>query len=201
MAAIRTMLEVARANPGSVDFENLVDDLLHEDLRLEMLVGDLLTLARADEQALAIRPIEVDLDDIVRSEVQMVVGRSSAPVDMSEVDPVRISADPDRLRQLLRNLLDNSLRHARSGVWVSAHRRGTEAVVVVSNDGDPIPAAERERIFERFVRLDHARGRDDGGTGLGLPVVEAIARAHGGRVAAIDPLHEGATFEVRLPVG
>lgn len=200
VAAIRTMLEVARANPRSVDFENLMDDLLHEDLRLEMLVGDLLTLARADEQALAIRAIDVDLDDLVRSEVQMVVGRSSAPVDLSEVDPVRVSADPDRLRQLLRNLLDNSLRHARSGVWVATNRQGNEAVVVVSNDGDPIPADERERIFERFVRLDDGRSRDDGGTGLGLPVVEAIARAHGGRVAAVDPLREGATFEVRLPV-
>ncbi|MDH3539297.1 MAG: ATP-binding protein [Acidimicrobiia bacterium] len=199
VAAIRTMLEVARANPGTVDFETLVDDLLHEDLRLEMLVGDLLTLARADEQALSVELVEVDLDDLVRSEVRMVVSRSSAPVDLSAVDPVRVAADPDRLRQLLRNLLDNSVRHARSRVWVETGRRGDEAVLIVSNDGDPIEPAERERIFERFVRLDDARSRDAGGTGLGLPVVQAIARAHGGEVAAVEPLHDGATFEVRLP--
>jgi signal transduction histidine kinase len=199
VAAIRTMLEVAQANPGSVDFENLIDDLLHEDLRLDMLVGDLLTLARADEQALSVRLEEVDLDDVVRSEVAIVVSSSSAPVDLSAVEPVRIWADPDRLRQLLRNLLDNSVRHARSGVWVATGRAGSDAFVVVSNDGDPIPTEERERIFERFVRLDDARGRDNGGTGLGLAVVDAIVRAHSGRVAAIDPLHGGATFEVRVP--
>ncbi len=201
VAAIKTMLEVAKANPDSVSFDSLLDDLLHEDLRLEMLVGDLLTLARADEQGLTVRREDVDLDDLVRGEAAMVAGRGTAPVDLSAVDPVRIFADPDRLRQLLRNLLDNSVRHARAGVWVAAHRNGPEAVVLVSNDGDPIPIEERERIFERFVRLDEARGRDDGGTGLGLPVVQAIARAHGGRVAAIDPLHDGATFEVRLPAG
>ncbi len=201
VAAIRTMLEVARANPGSVEFETLLEDLLHEDLRLEMLVGDLLTLARADEKALAVRLEEVDLDDLVRSEVGMVVSRSSAPVDLTAVGPVRIAADPDRLRQLLRNLLDNSVRHAHSGVWVETSRQGADAVVLVSNDGDPIPPGDRQRIFDRFVRLDSGRGREDGGTGLGLPVVQAIALAHGGRVAAIDPLHDGATFEVRLPVG
>lgn len=201
VAAIRTMLEVAKANPDSVEFEMLLDDILHEDLRLEMLVGDLLTLARADEQALRLRLADVDLDDLVRSEVAMMVSRSSAPVDLAAVVPVRVSGDPDRLRQLLRNLLDNSVRHARSRVWVETHRRGQEAVVVVSNDGDPIPVEERERIFERFVRLDDGRGRDEGGTGLGLPVVQAIARAHGGLVTAIDPRHDGATFEVRLPVG
>jgi signal transduction histidine kinase len=201
VAAMRTMIEVARTSPGSVDFDILLDDLLHEDLRLEMLVGDLLTLARADEKGLTMYLEDVDLDDLVRAEVGMVVSRSTAPVDLSGVDPVRVSADPDRLRQLLRNLLDNSVRHARSGVWVATRRSGADAVVLVSNDGDPIPAGERERIFERFVRLDEARSRDDGGTGLGLPVVQAIATAHGGRVAAIDPLHAGATFEVRLPAG
>lgn len=200
VAAIRTMLDVARANPDAVDFEGLLDDLLLEDLRLEMLVGDLLTLARADERGLALWREEVDLDDLVRSEVRMVVGRSTAPVDLQAVKPVRVWADPDRVRQLLRNLLDNSVRHARDGVWVETHERRGEAVVRVSNDGEAIPVEDRQRIFERFVRLDEARGRDDGGTGLGLPVVQAIAHAHGGRVAAVDPLHGGATFEVRLPI-
>ncbi|MDH3607424.1 MAG: ATP-binding protein [Acidimicrobiia bacterium] len=200
VAAIRTMLEVAKANPDAVETEGLLDDLLHEDLRLEMLVGDLLTLARADERELRLRREEIDLEDLVRSEVGMVVGRSSAPVDTQAVAPVRLWADPDRLRQLLRNLLDNSVRHAQTGVWVETLESGGEAVVRVSNDGEAIPPDERERIFERFVRLDDGRSRDEGGTGLGLPVVQAIAHAHGGRVAAVEPLHEGATFEVRLPV-
>lgn len=199
VAAIRTMVEVAMANPGLVDFEVLLDDLLHEDMRLEMLVGDLLTLARHDEQGLSLHPEEVDLDDLVRSEAGMVMSLSSAPVHTEAVEPVRITADPDRVRQLLRNLLDNSVRHAARGVWVATRRDGDDAVVLVSNDGEPIPVAERERVFERFVRLDDARSRDDGGTGLGLPVVQAIATAHGGRVRVVDPLHDGATFEVRLP--
>ena len=201
VAAIRTMLEVARANPSRVDFERLLEDLLHEDLRLEMLVGDLLTLARFDERGLTLRATEVDLDDLVRSEAAMVMSVGSAPIDLSAVEPVRLTADPDRLRQLLRNLLDNSVRHAHRRVWVDVRLEGDEAVLLVSNDGDPIPADQRTRVFERFVRLDAARGRDDGGTGLGLPVVQAIARAHGGRVSVVEPLREGATFEVRLPSG
>ena len=199
VAAIRTMLEVARANPSAVDFERLLDDLLHEDLRLEMLVGDLLTLARFDERGLTIRQSEVDLDDLVRSEAAMVMSVGSAPIDLSTVEPVRLLADPDRLRQLLRNLLDNSVRHADRRVWVDLHREDDEAVLRVSNDGDPIPADQRTRIFERFVRLDDARGRDQGGTGLGLPVVQAIAVAHGGRVDVVGRPQDGASFEVRLP--
>lgn len=199
VAAIRTMVEVARTNPAAVDFDTLLDDLLHEDLRLEMLVGDLLTLARADERGLTLRAEEVDLDDLVREEVALVGGRGDVPIDATQVRPVRVNADPDRVRQLLRNLLDNSLRHARSGVWVETARSAGEVVMRVSNDGDPIPTEERGRIFDRFVRLDAGRARDDGGTGLGLSVVQAIAAAHGGTVAAVDPRHEGATFEVRLP--
>lgn len=200
VAAIRTMLEVAMANPGEIRMETLLADLLHEDLRLEMLVGDLLTLARFDEQGLPVNRADTDLDDLIRSEAGMVMSSTTAPIDLGDVEPVRLSADPDRLRQLLRNLLDNSVRHARSGVWVVCRREGDDAVLLVSNDGDPIPDDERERIFERFVRLDHARSREEGGTGLGLPVVRAIARAHGGEVSVVDPLHAGATFEVRLPV-
>lgn len=199
VAAIRTMIDVARSNPGLVDFDTLLEDLLHEDLRLEMLVGDLLTLARYDERGLTVRAEEVDLEEIIRSEASMVMTSSTAPIDLSDVQPIRIEADPARLQQLMRNLLDNSVRHASTGVWVQSRVEGSEAVLTVSNDGEPIPPEERERIFERFVRLDDARGRHEGGTGLGLPVVRAIVRAHGGRVAAIEPRHGGATFEVRLP--
>ncbi|MBT8202570.1 MAG: HAMP domain-containing histidine kinase [Acidimicrobiia bacterium] len=199
VAAIRTMIDVARSNPDLVDFDTLLEDLLHEDLRLEMLVGDLLTLARYDERGLTVHVEEVDLDEVVRSEASMVMTSSTAPIDLSEVQPIRLEADPARLQQLLRNLLDNSVRHASTGVWVETRVDGLEAVLTVSNDGEPISPEERERIFERFVRLDDARGRYEGGTGLGLPVVRAIVRAHGGRVAAIEPLHGGATFEVRLP--
>ena len=199
VAAMRTMLEVAKANPGGVDVEQLTSDLLFEDLRLQRIVADLVTLARSDEQALVTEAREVDLDDVIRGEAEA-SGRSGVPIDTSDVVPVRVSGDPERLHQLLRNVLDNALRHAATGVWVTAATEDGSAVVSVSDDGSGVPDGERERVFERFVRLDSARSRDDGGTGLGLAVARAIARAHGGTLVVGEPRHGGATFDLRLPL-
>ncbi len=106
--------------------------------------------------------------------------------------------DPVALGQVVRNLLDNAVRHARSRVTVELHPAGPgggEVVLVVSDDGPGIPPEERERVFERFVRLDEARARDAGGSGLGLAIVRSVVEAHGGSVTVQD----GARFVVRLP--
>jgi signal transduction histidine kinase len=109
--------------------------------------------------------------------------------------------DADRLRQLVRNLCDNAVRHAASRVWLESGAVDGQARLTVSDDGPGIPSADRERVFERFVRLDEARDRDSGGSGLGLAVARAIARRHGGDVQVIEPLHGGASLEVRVPLG
>ncbi len=200
VAAIRTMLDVARANRDATDIEVLLDDLICEDARLEHLVADLLDLARADEDALLGTVSDVDLDDIARTEAAAVRAAAGIEVDLSAVAASRLAGDPDRLRQLARNLLDNASRHAKSSVWVAVHVDDSGATMLVSDDGPGIAEADRERVFERFVRLDNGRGRSDGGTGLGLAVVRAIAKAHGGGVKIVTSLHGGATFEVHLPI-
>jgi signal transduction histidine kinase len=200
VAAILTMLDVAGADGRRVELTTLLRDLRAEDERLAALVADLLTLASSDEGQLRLRPADVDLDDAVLIEVAAMRSTTGVDFDTRGVRPARISADPDKLAQLLRNLLDNAARHADSRVCAATWIDGGEAVLVVADDGPGIAPEQRERVFERFVRLDEARGRSDGGTGLGLSVCRAIARAHGGDIRLIDAEGGGAAFEVRLPV-
>ncbi len=106
-----------------------------------------------------------------------------------------------QLGRVLANLLDNAERHARTAVEVRVRREGGRAVVGVADDGEGVPAEDRERIFERFVRLDAARSRDDGGAGLGLAIARDVAVRHGGSLTVRDAPAGGALFELRLPEG
>ena len=114
---------------------------------------------------------------------------------------MRIRGDPDGLSRVFRNLLDNAARHATAVIEVQSQQQGESVVVIVSDDGPGIAPADRERVFERFVRLDEARSRDEGGTGLGLAVARAVTRHHGGDVRFVDPVGGGTSVEVRLPSG
>jgi len=110
-----------------------------------------------------------------------------------------VDGDPDALSRIVRNLVDNAARHAAGRVALSLGEEDGRVVLTVDDDGPGIPEADRERVFERFVRLDGARARDDGGSGLGLAIVAELVAAHGGTVvAAANPLG-GARVEVILP--
>ena len=165
---------------------------------MQLLVTDLLFLARHDETQVPARLEEVDLDQVVLSALPG--GISEVRIDTSGITPARILGDPDVIWQLIRNVVDNALRHASSIVWVETVERDGRAVALVSDDGDGIPAAEADRIFERFVRLDESPTRDTGGSGLGLAVARTIARDHGGDLVVAEPRHEGATFEAWFPL-
>jgi signal transduction histidine kinase len=121
---------------------------------------------------------------------------------VSGAGPVAALADGDRIQQVLANLLDNALRHTPPGgaVRVSARQERDEAVIEVSDSGDGIPADDLDTVFQRFHRLDTARARAHGGTGLGLTIARAIVTAHGGtlRATSAGP-GKGATFVIRLP--
>jgi signal transduction histidine kinase len=104
-----------------------------------------------------------------------------------------------QLSRLLTNLVDNAERHAASTVTVSAHRDGDEAVLEVQDDGPGIPPEQRNLVFERFARLDTARNKETGGTGLGLPIAREIAAQHGGTLS-IEDSEQGARFVVRIPI-
>lgn len=199
IAAIRTMLDVARReNPA--DFDSFLNDLAEEDLRLEHLVNDLLVLARFDERSAPARAIEVDLDDVVLAAVAAEARFGKVDIDISGLHPARVLAVPCDLESLVRNLVENASRHARSRIWVTLEVLERQAVFTVSDDGTGIADTDRARVFERFVRLDESRGRTDGGTGLGLAVCLAIVRSMGGEIRVADSQHGGATFEVMLPL-
>lgn len=178
--------------------EGVNADVLREEVdRLNSLVGDLLVLARTDA-ALPVRREEVDLDEVVESVVS--ASREITNVHLRCVtEPVRLLADRAYLERIFRNLVDNAVRHASSRVEVELGRTGEVAFVTVSDDGPGIPAADRERVFERFVRLDEHRARRDGGSGLGLPIVRELVLAHGGTITLGDSPLGGAQVRVSLP--
>ncbi|PPS89289.1 sensor histidine kinase [Streptomyces sp. MH60] len=189
IASLRTQLEVAAAHPELLDLDGAVADTV----RLQRLAADLLLLARLDAGE---RPAEarVDLAALAREAAE---GRTG--VSVRGEGAVRVAGSRGQLGRVLANLLDNAQRHARAAVEVSVRRDGTTAVVAVADDGEGVPAADRERIFERFVRLDAARSRDDGGAGLGLAIARDVAVRHGGTLTVHDAPAGGALFELRLP--
>ena len=141
----------------------------------------------------------MDLAETVSSEVTSVGSRTHKVIYFAPECAPTIEADEARFRQLLRNLLDNAVRHARRQVWVAIECEECSAIIAVSDDGTGIPDEDRERVFERFVRIDEGRGMGDGGTGLGLSVSRAIAEAHGWSIGVGAPRSGGATFEVAIP--
>ena len=196
VASIRTQLEVALAHPDKVRWEELARGLLAEDRRLEALVADLLLLSRLDEQDAA--PCqEVDLEDVVLEEARR---PRRLPIDTHAIVPVRVRGHAGQLGSLVRNLLDNAARHGRSRVAVALQTDGGQARLRVDDDGPGIPILDRERVFERFTRLEEARSRDAGGVGLGLALVSRIVALHGGKVEVEDAPIGGARLDVSLPL-
>lgn len=121
-----------------------------------------------------------------------------------DAEAVEVAGSRGQLGRVLANLLDNAQRHARSAVAVSVRQStgpdGSHAVLTVTDDGSGVPESDRERVFERFVRLDDARSRDDGGAGLGLAIARDVAVRHGGTLTVRDAPEGGALFELRLPL-
>lgn len=199
LATLRQYAEVARAHPERVSEHELGEVVLEEGGRLERLVQGMLVLARADEGVLRPERADVDLDDLLLEEARRVRGTGLA-ADTSGVRATRIRGDAALLAQLVRNLVDNAARHARSGIALAVSPDGAGRVsLTVDDDGDGIPPAERDRVFGRFVRLDDARARDTGGSGLGLSIAREIAHAHGGEVRAEAAPSGGARLRVELP--
>ncbi|MFD0687126.1 sensor histidine kinase [Actinomadura fibrosa] len=195
IASLRTQLEVAAAHPSLLDVDGLVDDVV----RLQRLAADLLLLARIDAgDRPAPRPVA--LAALLRDELERRAPLDRVPVEASFEDDPPVMGVPGRLARVVGNLLDNAERHADRTVRLSVRREGGAAVVRVRDDGPGVPAGDRERIFERFVRLDDARSRDEGGAGLGLAIARDLVAAHGGTLTAGDAPEGGAQFEVRLPV-
>ena len=194
LAAIRTQAEAALTEADG-DHE-LAAGILAEAERMSTLVDDLLSLARHDE-ALAPPGVPVDLDDVVLTEAAR---PRRVPVDVKAVSAGQVRGRLDELTRVIAHLLDNAARHADSKVAATLESVGEHVVLSIDDDGPGVPLEQRERIFERFVRLDEARERDRGGAGLGLAVVASVVEAGGGDVTVTEsPELGGARFTIVLP--
>jgi signal transduction histidine kinase len=200
VATLRAGVEVAAADPSGKSWHELTDILFEETSRLHLLVEDLLTLAKAHDGGFRLNEEDVDLDDVVDRETRR-LRSTSAHVITAELTPVRISGDARRVGQVLRNVLDNADRHAVSRIHISLNpgEGGGGAVITVDNDGGPVPEADRQRVFERFVRLDESRSREGGGTGLGLAIAAGLMSAHHGSIRATESPLGHCRFEMVFP--
>ena len=198
LATITTALELASARPELMDRALIDESLLPESHRMSRLLEDLLLLARSDEGALGLRGEDVDVDDLLAAEANRLGGSGSVSV-ATDIRACRVTGDRAALTRVIRNLVDNAARYARSTVTLSCRPAPDGVVITIAYDGPGIPAGDRSRIFERFVRLDAARARTSGGTGLGLAIVAEVVRAHRGTVAVGGAAGGGAVFTVALP--
>lgn len=206
VAVLRSEAEVATRAPDTTTVGGFAEVVLVETGRLERLVEDLLTLARADESRLADTAgrlglhgaTEVDVDEVVLAEA----GRARRlPIDLRQVSGGRVRGRGDDLARAVGHLLDNAARHGESAVAVGVRTEGDRVRIWVEDDGAGLAEEDRVRIFERFTRLDEARSRDRGGSGLGLAVVAETAESFGGTVTVDRGALGGARFTLDLPAG
>lgn len=184
-------------DPDPETLERLVEEVDH----LALLVGDLRLLSLAESGGLALEPVPHDLAELLAKSAEAFAAGAEARGVALELDlePAPAYVDPARLRQVVFNLVDNALRHARTRVRLGCRLEDGRACLWVADDGPGVPEAELPRVFDRFYRADPARSRSSGGSGLGLAIVRAITEAHGGEVTAASRAGEGAVFRVCVP--
>jgi signal transduction histidine kinase len=198
LTGIRAQIEVDLAHPERADWQATDRDVLEDTIRLQRLVDDLLALARATAPSERSHHEPVDLDEIVLREARRLRVRTPHRVDTTAVSGAQLDGNPDELARAVRNLLDNAARHTCSTITVELVETDNEIRLVVADDGPGVPEDQRDRIFERFTRLDDARARDNGGTGLGLAITHEIVVAHGGSITLDDA--PGARFVMAFPL-
>ena len=205
VSIVRTAAEVtlsreARSEP---EYRESLTIIGAQARRLGQMVDDMMTLARADIGRMTVEPSDLYLDEVLTECVRdatLLAGQRQVEVHAQSTSEAPVRGDERLLRQMLLNLLDNAIRHTPPGGHVTASLAVTDRFleISVSDTGGGVPPEDRDRIFERFVRLDPARSRP-GGAGLGLPIGRCIVEAHGGTLSLADSGPSGSTFVVRLP--
>ncbi len=208
LTAIGAMVETLLDDPEMErdTRQRFMERIRDQAARLSAMVQDLLSLSRLEssEQPLRREPVELGgLVETLAASLRPEAERRGLSLEVATGDaPLSVYGDPEALRQLAANLLDNALKYTPSGgrVTVRAGRDGGGVTLEVQDTGPGIELQHQERIFERFYRVDRGRSREVGGTGLGLSIVKHVARAHGGAVAVRSAPGQGSTFTVRLPL-
>lgn len=199
LATLRQTADTAQRQPTSTSIPELSARVMVEEQRMEAIVNALLTLARLESASVSTGQ-PVDLDDLVWDEVRRSRDLGSGiAIDTAAVGAGQVVGDSVLLGQMLANLIANAHRHAASAIKLSLDEEASQVVLAIEDDGSGIPVGDRDRIFDRFARLDQARTRDAGGSGLGLAIVKTVVESHGGTVAVETGALGGARFVVRLP--
>jgi two-component system phosphate regulon sensor histidine kinase PhoR len=202
-SAAETLIDGGKSDP---DVTNRFLDIIDRHAsRLTLLIDDLLLLARLDSGRVDLKVQSLPLHDFVAetlADASLVARRRGVTIHSLVPDGLVAQADAHRLRQVLANLLDNAIKYGRADGHVTVQARALDGRVIemsVRDDGPGIPPDAKQRIFERFYRVDKARSREQGGTGLGLAIVKNVVEAHGGAVRVESNLGQGAEFFFTLP--
>ena len=201
MAFVETLESGAREDPESC--QRFLSIIRKNASRMHGLIDDILELTTIEGGNVQLRAAPVDLHALVDDVYASLATRADAQSIKlrNEVAPgTLVYADARRLEQMLTNLVDNGIKFTRANSTVTvSHEAGTRDRILVSDNGDGIPAQHLERLFERFYRVDRARSREMGGTGLGLAIVKHLALLHGGEITVQSELGKGSTFTIHLP--
>ena len=202
LTTVRGHLDLMR-QMGETDPESL--DIMQDELeRMSRLVGDLLLLARADGGSTPLRWQTLELDTIFLDafkQMKPLALAGETQLIIEDLTPIRIQGDSDKIRQILLILLDNAVKYTPPGgiINMSLIRQGNEAILSIQDSGPGIPPDHLPHIFDRFYRVDKARSRAMGGSGLGLSIAKWVAEAHRGSIQVNSKMNKGTTFTVKLP--
>lgn len=207
LTSIRSLTEtlLEGAVNDSTSNRRFVELIDQDTARLSRLIDDLLALSQIESQAVPLNLAVIDLQSIATSvteTLQSGITQRGLSVSMKIPPSLAVRADPDRLRQVLLNLIENAVKYNQEHgtIEIAAARNGAWATVTVADTGIGIPTEDLSRIFERFYRVDKTRSRELGGTGLGLSIVKHIVEAHGGRVSVESRSGHGSVFSFTVPL-
>jgi heavy metal sensor kinase len=206
LTIMRGEIELALRNEKTPEeYRTVLSSTLEEILRLKTIIDNLLTLGKADHGILEMKLEEVHLDALIKDlydDSEMLAEIKHISVELKKTEPITIVGDKGRLRQLFLNLVDNAIKYTPDGghVSISIERQNGSAVVEVEDSGIGIPQEDRQKIFDRFYRVDKARSRAMGGTGLGLSIAKWIVEMHRGSITVESEMNKGSKFSVRFPI-
>jgi heavy metal sensor kinase len=205
LTAIQSVGEVSLQMNGDVKYyRNTIGSMLEETNRLAELVDNLLTMARSDAGRIQLHRAPLNIFDLAAETVkflEVLAEERQQTIQIDGTNDLNLLADRTILRQALRNLVHNAVKYSPSGgvVWVRIRESESDAIVEVQDNGPGIPMEHRQRIFERFYRVDKGRTRAAGGSGLGLSIAEWAVSMHGGRIEVLCDPGPGSTFRIYLP--
>ena len=206
LMAIRSVGELGlQEQSGSEDYREVIGSMLEESARLSRLVDSLLTIARADAGQIRLEKVEIPIVTFAReatSVMEVLAEEKRQALSVEGTTSARVRADPVILRQIFINLLDNAIKHTPRGGNISVRvlsAAGPNVAIEVEDGGPGIAPQHRDKVFDRFYRVDAGRARENGGTGLGLAIAKWGAEAHEGRLELDCPAGAGCTFRLILP--